>query len=817
MEPITLLLEGQISLNTLLSKENKNVLSVARVETLFVPGNNNTTLISIKVNKEEKIFENIGTAAAPRILIKLSNNNKHLSLPVDIVKNSSAQGLYLDKKTYSYFGQILNEQPIATWNSRNILSDKKITKDDVKQLFEKQDKKKLKLPEFHYKNIEKSKKQLLKEFTEKNTKPVKTKIIELTDKPKVIKSDTKTYIAEEKIEIDNIKPVDEKKYFKPEYIVNEEGNKEKYTYQYLLPIETFNNKKSISFVDIFKKQLSLKKLFENRIAARVEALSKLYDNSKNIKCLIDTKNKILEIKHSNSEPVFHFYEGIITGNPVIENNSVYITLETIHKDKKYLKRVEINSTDASVVKEEILSSYDVSPIKNNLVSEDMFFSAPSISKRYNVNVNSREKEIRIVDILDRKVFNIPLGEKEILSYQPYFNKNTLVVNIARFSDLNESTGQAGYIYETREYNPPTFDLASSRISTYVEQFQYHTKSKESLHHHELHHDYHDAGHGDVGGEETPRVDYNPFFFPINHDYDSYLILIQDAENIDQLIEDGITPRPIKRIQPLGSGLPGDDKPYEIINPPPGFINPPATPGVPDDISTPCYTPTPTSTNTPTPTPTPTNLPLITVTSDNQNVFAAFEDFNLSITSSVTSFNLVFDAFKSLSVLNYFDPSSFFNCYLSAYNFNNAVFVDNPLYITNTTIISTNTAPHYTFTYYNTGSVLVNIKAYTIYPSPTPTKTPTNTPTPTPTPTQTFTTTPTPTQSSAQNLPNVASLKLFPSPTPTQTPTKTPPLSPTPTNTPTITPTLTITPTVTPTKGLAVFSVFAAGNIQQFKL
>ena len=110
--------------------------------------------------------------------------------------------------------------------------------------------------------------------------------------------------------------------------------------------------------------------------------------------------------------------------------------------------------------------------------------------------------------------------------------------------------------------------------------------------------------------------------------------------------------------------------------------------------------------------------------------------------------MILDAFRSVSLLNLYDVSNFFNCYLSAYNFVNTSIDVNPVYITTTGVVSTNISTFYTINYANTGSLIVYINALTAAPLPTPTPsiTPTTTPTPTVTPTITLgiTATPTPT-------------------------------------------------------------------------
>lgn len=239
--------------------------------------------------------------------------------------------------------------------------------------------------------------------------------------------------------------------------------------------------------------------------------------------------------------------------------------------------------------------------------------------------------------------------------------------------------------------------------------------------------------------------------------------------------------------------------------------------------TPTQTPTPTETATPTPTPSitpsPTLYPIVNVTTNGQVVNASYPVFNITVDETVSNFNLVFDAFRSMSIQNNFDLSNINNCNISAYNFNNVTVTVNPIFITNSTIVSTNDNDFYTIAYYNTGSLLLNVAAFESRPTPTPTRspTPTRTPTITPTPSRTATQTPTPTRTptktptpsvTASVTPTPTKTPNTPTPTPTQTPTPTVTLTPTQTPAESPTPTPTRTPTNTPA---AVYNVTVQGQ------
>jgi hypothetical protein len=741
MQPVLLVLENNINVGSSLSKNGKNLLFVSKIESLYVPGETKNNLLSLTINKKEKIFENIGTPTNPKININVSNQHNTQLIVVEVIKKTGPAELHLDNKTLKLFGEKIDVKPILSWNNKNLLNEKKISKEEVKKIFEDAEIKKPVLPELHYLNIKRNKDSVNKELEEKKNKAVKVKQINLVDKPYVEKTDVKIYLDPGQVEIDDITPVNKEKFFKPDYIINEDKNSKKHTFNYLLPYKEVKGKR-LGFVEIFKKEQKLKQLLENNIAVRVEALSKLYEKSRNsINVLVDNKNKILEIKHVGYEPIFHVYEGIVTGYPVVSDDTVSITLETEQNNKKYLKRIVLSSKDASVVSEEILSEYEVSPIKDR-IEQEMYFSAPSITKRYNLVVNSKEKTIRIIDVIEKKVYNISLNKNEILTYQPYFIKDVLIVNTAKYADLNESTGQTGYEYFTRTYAPPAFELSTTKANTIIEQFQYLSKSR--LQQEE------EPEEGDTGDGNVEPI---PFLFTIGHNYQgAYLALIN--ENIPN------PPQPMRRIEPLGAGLPNDQAVGTVINPPPNYLNPPVTPPVPDDIANPCYTPTPTPTPSITPSVTPTQAPITLVTTNNQNVFLPTTEAQLTVTQTVTTFNLIFDAFRSVSLQNVFDVSNFANCYLSAYNFNNTSIDINPFFITTTAVVSTNINTFYTINYANTGSLIIYVNALTA--APPPTSTPTNTPTPSFTPTPSIT-------------PNT------PTPTVTRTPTKTP--TPTPSVTP----------------------------------
>lgn len=652
MQSAQLLLEDRISVETALSKNGKNVLYVPKIQHLYVPGNESTDLISLRFGKEEKIFENIGTPALPKISFTLTRDSKKINVIAEVFENSKKTELLIDKKSLAAFGPVIEEKPILTWNNKNINPKEKISKETVDVIFEDQDKTKLRLPEHHFKNFENSKK-LIKKIREDSKQVYRVRPIEMRKKQIIEKRDT---------------------------------------YNYLLPIEERKVEK-LSYVEIFKKEQALKKLIENRIAVRVDALQKLFDNSKNrISCLIDNKNKVLEIKHVGYDSIFHFFEGVITGNPVIEKNSVSVTLEVTGKEHKYLKRIEIDSKTGKVLGEEVLSVYDESPV--GAVKTEAFYSSPSISKQYNVSVDYKKRSIRVYDILEKRVVDIPWKSNEILTYQPYFNHNTLIINIARFSDIRESTNSKGYIYETRTYEPPSFDRPNIRVSTVIEQFEYFQREKRYR--------AEDYREGSDSGGDYQKVQEYPFMLQIDAD-------LAESTYISLIAADEVTgiAQPITRIQPLGAIQPDDSLPGTLINPASGYVNPPVTP----DINiVPCYTPSPTPTipgPTPTPTPTPTNLPHVHAVLNNQNIFVSYPNFNIYINHAVTNFNLIFDLYRSVKIQNKYDFTNENNCKLSGYGFARTTMVPNPLALTNNSIISTDQGLTFTLSYVATGSPVVN--------------------------------------------------------------------------------------------------------------
>jgi len=180
------------------------------------------------------------------------------------------------------------------------------------------------------------------------------------------------------------------------------------------------------------------------------------------------------------------------------------------------------------------------------------------------------------------------------------------------------------------------------------------------------------------------------------------------------------------------------------------------------IVTPTPTPTPSPTNTFTPTPTPTIIPSINVTTNDETVTLENYSANLTIATSVTSFNLEIDPSHYLKILNVFDENDFLGCYLSGYDFFNVDINLNPFYVTQTSVVSSIDSSQYvTLTYTNTGSVILEA-IYSIdpvTPTPTPTLTPSITPEATPTltpevtPSSTLPETPTPTPTPSSTLPN----------------------------------------------------------------
>ena len=280
MQHVNILFEKAIPLEYALSKSNKNVLFVDRIEKLYTVASDAHSFISLKIKGKEKIFENYGTPQLPVVEVVITCNDKSITVRTEV--QTGAPNLVLDKKIIKLLGETIEREIVSTWNSKPIVQ-KTIKKEDVKVLFED---KKITLAPQHFKNIVKSRENVANEIKEKvqaQAKKYKTKIIELRDKPVVLKSNTADYVKLEEIEIEDIKPVNKDNFFKPEYIVDSTGNDTKITSWYVKPLLEIVNE-HLSFVEIFKQQVDDRKAFANKIALRVKrAAALLGEKNDNVK------------------------------------------------------------------------------------------------------------------------------------------------------------------------------------------------------------------------------------------------------------------------------------------------------------------------------------------------------------------------------------------------------------------------------------------------------------------------------------------------------------------------------------------------------
>lgn len=215
---------------------------------------------------------------------------------------------------------------------------------------------------------------------------------------------------------------------------------------------------------------------------------------------------------------------------------------------------------------------------------------------------------------------------------------------------------------------------------------------------------------------------------------------------------------------------------------------------------------------------------INVDSDTQYYF--------KVDSTLDTFDMTIDSIVGITFTNVYVETDYSQCKLLISPSPRINSSAAEVYVTDSVELSTDTNKLFTFTYFNTGSLILGFTAkgttlvvpnsavFLITPStPTPTPTPTSTPTSsqvevssTPIPTSTSTSSPTPTPTLTPTSTQVGvsptptstptSTQVGISPTPTRTSTSTP--SPTPTTTPTSTQvgvslTPTPTPTVTPTE------------------
>ena len=822
MQHVNILFEKAIPLEYALSKSSKNVLFVNKIEKLYTPGSDSNNFISLKIKGKEKIFENFGTLQEPIVDIVLKNNNKSVTVRANV--QIGTPNLFLDKRTIGLLGETVKTEIVSTWNKKPIVQ-KTIKKEDVNVLFEE---KKPSLAPQHFKNLVKSRENVIKEIKEKiESKNYKTKSIELRDKPTVLKSNAADYVKQEEIEIEDVKPVDEKKYFKPEYIVDDSNNDKKTTSWYIKPLLEIVNE-HLSFIEIFKQQVDDKKAFENKIALRVKRAAKLLgENNNNVKFVIDDKNKVLEIMNGDKEPVFFVYEGKLLGYPVVEDNNVSAAFEIKNNNKYINKKLLIDSITGKVKDEQILSEYGVSPHNINLIKSETYYSSPSVTKRYNVNVNSKNRTIRIVDVMEKNVFDIPIAPNEVITYQPYFLKDDLIVTTAKLVDINESTGQTGHVYFTKVYSAPKFELTNTKVSTLVEQFQYFVGQRarqEQEEHAASTAEY--GGFGNTDGKPSVTPDVTPTNTPTNTvtptNFTPTPTPTETATPTPTPTETiTSTPTPTQTITPtvtMTEGL----TPTPTATP---TLTPTSTPTetitstpTPTQTITPTQTVTPTeyqyygedeaqNYQTPTPTPTQTITPTVTptvtptrfrydgydeaknyndptfyyVTSNNTNINIGDFSSYVIVNTAVNIFSLTYNSVYVISAENFFDQNNLLNCYLSANYSTNLSANKTLIYITDNALISADNSDYLTLYYFNTGSLILGfsvngtpVPPITSYPGPTPTPSVTPTETSTPTPTVTITNTVTETE------------------TPTPTPTETPVQSPTPT------PTESVTPTPTPT-------------------
>ena len=205
---------------------------------------------------------------------------------------------------------------------------------------------------------------------------------------------------------------------------------------------------------------------------------------------------------------------------------------------------------------------------------------------------------------------------------------------------------------------------------------------------------------------------------------------------------------------------------------------------------------------------------VTVDSDKRYYF--------DVDENIPTFELLIDSISAVTFSNIFNPNNFYECKLTITTTPRISSSASEVFVTESVQFATDTDKIFTFTYFNTGSLILGFsdaksaleaptKEIFITPTPTPTPKPTRTPTPTLTPTPSSTRTPTPTPSPTRTPTPTGTPFLSGGPvTPTPTPTGTPflsggPVTPTPTPTRTPTPTGTpflsggpVTPTPTPT-------------------
>ena len=535
MNSLNLLLEKTVTVPMVHSLQEKNILYVNKIDNLFIPNvEMDKPLLSITVNGVEKIFENFGTVSHPAINLTVSSGKKAVDIVVQVKKGH--RKLELSRKSI----HLVDEN----YNVHEIIHKKK----EVKKTFS-QDEIKVALGYFPFKgrkptigiiaekNLENSAIRKVPEIVNLKINPIKINPIIIND------TDSSDYIKETYVNV-NVEPVDKNNYFDPAYIVNEALNAKKTASWYIRPL--LETPRDINFVEIFKKELLLKECLKNRIALRVEALKQIFTNKNHVSIFVDTKNNILEIKNNNDNPTLFFYKGQLAGYPIVEGINVVIVTEQftdiIVEGRKEINLVKqlISSEDGSVLEEDILSTYFSLPLKFTPVAQEMYFSAPSITKRYNYTVNSKEKNIRIVDVMTGSVTRIELVANESFSYAPFFQGDNLIVNTIELKDHSDAVAQVGYVYKTRKYIGPSFKEVQENTTTRVEQYNYIIEDVKKREEEQLTHQ-----HGIGIGSDKVSGDSD------THNFNAYpvLALINDSTMYLKLIAPPLT-RPITRILPV---------------------------------------------------------------------------------------------------------------------------------------------------------------------------------------------------------------------------------------------------------------------------
>jgi len=528
MDSLNLLLEKTVAVPAVHSLQEKNILYVNRIDNLFVPNvEMEKPLLSITVNGVEKIFENIGTVNAPAINLTVSCGSKAVNLAVQV--KMGHRKLELSRKSL----HLVDEN----YNVNEIIHKKKEVKktfsqEDIKAAFRE---KKPTIGIVAEKNLKNSARREIPEIVNLKINPIKLNPIIINN------TDSSDYVKETYVDV-AVDPVDKNSFYDPEYIVNEALNAEKPASWYIRPL--LETPRDINFVEIFKKELLLKECLKNRIALRVEALKQIFTKKNHVSIFVDTKNNILEIKNDNNNPVLFSYKGQLVGYPVVEGVNVAVVTEQLtgvvlnNREKINLIKQLISSEDGSVLEEDTLSTYSSSLLNFPLPTQEMYFSAPSITKRYNYTVNSKQRNIEIVDVMTGNVEHIELAANESFSYTPFFQGDNLIVNTIELKDYSDAVAQVGYVYKTRKYMGPSFREVQENTTTRIEQYNYILEDVKKREEELLTHQ-HGVGDGARSGDSD-----NPNFnaYPL-------LALINDSTTYLKLIAPPLT-TPITRILPV---------------------------------------------------------------------------------------------------------------------------------------------------------------------------------------------------------------------------------------------------------------------------